>query len=101
MTSKTKCTEERDPACGYIDAEMVEVSDNPEWTEEMFAGGKPFAEAFPDLAASIKQVPWARRRGRQPGCNVAPVGDFQGALAQTSLVTSPGLEPGRLVGSAF
>ncbi len=33
------------------------MSDNPEWTKEDFAKAKPFAEVFPELAASI------RRRG--------------------------------------
>jgi uncharacterized protein (DUF4415 family) len=32
--------------------------DNPEWTEEDFKNARPFAEVFPDLAAS--------RRGRGP-----------------------------------
>jgi uncharacterized protein (DUF4415 family) len=35
------------------------ADDNPEWTEEDFAKAKPFAEVFPELAASI-------RRGRGP-----------------------------------
>ncbi|HEX7741177.1 MAG TPA: BrnA antitoxin family protein, partial [Sphingobium sp.] len=35
------------------------VDDNPEWTKEDFAKAKPFAEVFPELAASI-------RRGRGP-----------------------------------
>jgi hypothetical protein len=34
------------------------VSDNPEWTKEDFATAKPFAEVFPELAASIR-----KRRG--------------------------------------
>ena len=37
---------------------MREVSDNPEWTEQDFAKVKPFAEALPELAASIR-----KRRG--------------------------------------
>ncbi|MEY2942316.1 MAG: hypothetical protein RLY97_330 [Pseudomonadota bacterium] len=44
---------------GYTQADMDEVSDNPEWTEEDFAKAVPFAQAFPHLAASI------RKRGRQ------------------------------------
>ena len=48
-------------ASGYTKADWDEVSDNPEWTEEDFANAKPFAEAFPDLDASIK-----RGRGRPP-----------------------------------
>jgi uncharacterized protein (DUF4415 family) len=42
---------------------MREVSDNPEWTKADFARAKPFAEALPELAASI-------RKGRGP--NKAP-----------------------------
>jgi uncharacterized protein (DUF4415 family) len=48
---------------GYSARDMREVSDNPEWTKEDFAKAKPFAEVFPELAASI-------RRGRGP--NKAP-----------------------------
>jgi uncharacterized protein (DUF4415 family) len=48
---------------GYNSRDLREVSDNPEWTKEDFAKAKPFAEALPDLAASI-------RRGRGP--NKAP-----------------------------
>jgi uncharacterized protein (DUF4415 family) len=33
--------------------------ENPEWTKEDFARAKPFAEVFPEVAASI------RRRGKQ------------------------------------
>ncbi|MEE4453830.1 BrnA antitoxin family protein [Novosphingobium resinovorum] len=43
----------------YTQADMDAVSDNPEWTEEDFAKAVPFAEAFPDLANTI------RRRGAQ------------------------------------
>lgn len=48
---------------GYSEQDWDEVGDNPEWTAEDFAKAKPFAEALPDLAASI-------RRGRGP--NKAP-----------------------------
>jgi len=48
---------------GYSARELREVSDNPELTKEDFAKARPFAEALPDLAASI-------RRGRGP--NKAP-----------------------------
>jgi uncharacterized protein (DUF4415 family) len=48
---------------GYSARDLREVSDNPEWTEDDFAKAKPFAEVFPELAASI-------RRGRGP--NKAP-----------------------------
>ena len=47
----------------YSARDLHDVSDNPEWTKEDFAKAKPFAEALPDLAASI-------RRGRGP--NKAP-----------------------------
>ena len=40
---------------GYTDQDMAEVSDNPEWTDEELARAKPFAEAFPDLAASLSK----------------------------------------------
>jgi uncharacterized protein (DUF4415 family) len=38
---------------GYTDADMAEVSDNPEWTAERIARAKPFNEVFPELAESI------------------------------------------------
>ncbi|WP_316184763.1 BrnA antitoxin family protein [Bradyrhizobium sp. SZCCHNRI1003] len=44
---------------GYTAEDLREVSDSPELTEADFAKGRPFAEVFPDLAASI-------RRGRGP-----------------------------------
>ncbi len=43
----------------YTVHDMAAVSDNPEWTAADFAQAKPFSEAFPDLAATI------RRRGKQ------------------------------------
>jgi uncharacterized protein (DUF4415 family) len=43
----------------YSKRDMREVSDNPELTKADFAKARPFAEAFPDLAASI-------RKGRGP-----------------------------------
>jgi uncharacterized protein (DUF4415 family) len=48
---------------GYSQKDLRDVSDNPELTKADFARAKPFAEAFPDLAASI-------RKGRGP--NKAP-----------------------------
>jgi uncharacterized protein (DUF4415 family) len=48
---------------GYSASDLREVSDNPEWTKKDFAKARPFAEALPDLAASI-------RKGRGP--NKAP-----------------------------
>ena len=44
----------RDAARGYTDADLAEVMDNPEWTDEQLRTAKPFAEVFPDLAASIR-----------------------------------------------
>lgn len=38
---------------------MDAVSDNPEWTEGDFTKAVPFAQAFPDLAKTV------RRRGAQ------------------------------------
>jgi uncharacterized protein (DUF4415 family) len=37
----------------YSQEDWDEVSDNPELTQEQLANAKPFAEAFPGLAASI------------------------------------------------
>lgn len=48
---------------GYSANDIREVSDSPEWTRKDFAKARPFAEALPDLAASI-------RKGRGP--NKAP-----------------------------
>jgi uncharacterized protein (DUF4415 family) len=47
----------------YSKSDMRTVSDNPELTKADFAKARPFAEAFPDFAASI-------RKGRGP--NKAP-----------------------------
>jgi uncharacterized protein (DUF4415 family) len=44
---------------GYTKKDMDAVSDNPKWTKADFEKAKPFAEAFPALAATI------RRRGPQ------------------------------------
>ena len=48
---------------GYSARDLREVSDSPEWTKKDFANAKPFADALPELAASI-------RKGRGP--NKAP-----------------------------
>jgi uncharacterized protein (DUF4415 family) len=48
---------------GYSASDLRDVSDNPEWTRKDFAKARPFAEALPDLAASV-------RKGRGP--NKAP-----------------------------
>jgi uncharacterized protein (DUF4415 family) len=47
------------PGQGYTKEDWDAVRDNPEWTKEDFAKAKPFAEMFPELAASI-------RKGRRP-----------------------------------
>lgn len=49
------------PGQGYTKQDWDEVSDNPELTEEELAQFRPFAEVFPDLAASIQQE--LRKRG--------------------------------------
>ena len=48
---------------GYGKRDLRDVSDTPELTAADFAQARPFADAFPDLAASI-------RKGRGP--NKAP-----------------------------
>jgi uncharacterized protein (DUF4415 family) len=48
---------------GYSARDLRDVSDNPELTKEDFAKARPFAEALPELSASI-------RKGRGP--NKAP-----------------------------
>lgn len=40
---------------GYSQADWDDVSDNPELTEEELRQARPFAEVFPDLAASIER----------------------------------------------
>ena len=45
---------------GFTDADLRDVSDNPEWTAQELRDARPFAEMFPDLAASIR-----RGRGKQ------------------------------------
>jgi uncharacterized protein (DUF4415 family) len=55
-----KLLEEFTSGRGYAKEDWIEVSDNPELTDEELAQGRPFAEVFPELAASIK-----RARGKQ------------------------------------
>ena len=45
----------RDAARGFTDADLADVMDNPEWTDEELRNARPFAEVFPDLAASIER----------------------------------------------
>ena len=58
---RTKTVEAYKPGRGYTKSDWDEVSDNPEWTADDIAKAKPFAEALPELAATIK-----RGRGRPP-----------------------------------
>jgi uncharacterized protein (DUF4415 family) len=51
----------------YTAADIVAVSENPEWTKADFAKAKRFDEAFPELAATI------RRRGKQKAPTKRPV----------------------------
>jgi uncharacterized protein (DUF4415 family) len=44
------------PGQGYTKEDWEAVADNPEWTAEDFARAKPFAEVFPELAASIRNA---------------------------------------------
>ena len=44
------------PGQGYPKQDWDEVGDNPEWTKEDFANARPFAEVFPELAASIRKT---------------------------------------------
>jgi hypothetical protein len=43
------------PGQGYTKEDWDAVAYNPEWTAEDFAKAKPFAEVFPELAASIRK----------------------------------------------
>ena len=55
-----KLMKEFEPGHGFTKEDWDEVSDNPPLTDEQLAAMKPFAEVFPDLAASVK-----RTRGKQ------------------------------------
>jgi uncharacterized protein (DUF4415 family) len=59
MKKNLKPSNEFEEGRGYTKEDWDIVSDNPEWTEEDFKLARPFAEVFPELAASI-----ARSRGR-------------------------------------
>lgn len=56
FASRRPLTDEEEAA---VQAMIASDRDNPEITDEQIAGRKSFAEAFPDLAESIK-----RSRGR-------------------------------------
>jgi len=51
------------PGQGYSKEDWDEVGDNPEITAEEFAQMRPFAEVFPELAASIGK---ARESTKEP-----------------------------------
>ena len=55
------------PGRGYSQQDWDEV-DSPELTDEQLSQGKPFAQAFPDLAASIRRSAGRPRleNARQP-----------------------------------
>ncbi|TIT23465.1 MAG: hypothetical protein E5W70_08035 [Mesorhizobium sp.] len=57
--AKRKVRTEFEAGRGYSKEDWEAVSENPEWTEEDFRTAHPFAEAFPELAESIR-----RSRGR-------------------------------------
>jgi hypothetical protein len=48
------------PGRGYTKEDWDEVSDPHELTDEELAQAKPFAEMFPELAASIKRARGAK-----------------------------------------
>lgn len=56
MAARNRLEQDR----GYTQADLDDVSDTPEFTEAEMAKAKPFAEIFPELAASAK-----RTRGKQ------------------------------------
>jgi uncharacterized protein (DUF4415 family) len=39
----------------YSPIDLAEVADNPEWSAEDFAKAIPFAQAFPELATTIRR----------------------------------------------
>jgi len=53
-----------EPGQGFSREDWDAVSENPEWTAEDIRQAKPFAEAFPALAESLR-----RSRGRPPAEN--------------------------------
>ena len=59
MTEDRKTLTEFQPGRGYSREDWDEVSNNPELTEEEMHQARPFTEAFPAMAESIR-----RGRGR-------------------------------------
>lgn len=51
-----KRMKEFEPGHGFTKEDWDEVSDNPELTAEELAQARPFAEVFPELAASIRRA---------------------------------------------
>jgi uncharacterized protein (DUF4415 family) len=49
------------PGRGYTKEDWDAVCDSPELTAEDFANAKPFQEAFPELAASIRRARGANK----------------------------------------
>lgn len=49
------------PGRGYAKEDWDAASDNPEWTKEDFAQARPFAEVFPELAASTRRARGAQK----------------------------------------
>ena len=56
----TKRLKSFEPGHGFTRQNWDTVSDSPEITPELLQNARPFAEVFPDLAASIR-----RARGKQ------------------------------------
>lgn len=44
-----------EPGHGFTKKDWDDVSDNPEWSEAEFKQAKPFSEAFPELAESLRK----------------------------------------------
>jgi hypothetical protein len=70
------------PGRGYTKEDWDEVSDPHELTDEELAQAKPFAEVFPELAASIKRArqaesadQGAHQPAHQSGCPGGLAGD--------------------------
>jgi len=56
MPPKPPRLEEFEPGHGFTKEDWDEVSDNPELTDEELRELRPFAEVFPELAASIRET---------------------------------------------
>jgi uncharacterized protein (DUF4415 family) len=57
------------PGQGYTKEDWDAVCDNPELTAEDFAKAKPFAEVFPELAASIRKSRDSKKTPAKPRNN--------------------------------